>query len=105
MSQKIMLLGSRKPLLRAPLIGGFIEDAQAIDFALPDIKWPKPANVSYSCVLEAIKDGWELMGQPVKDGWFEMDGQNTCFWSWWLVKKFSYSMGMGMSPMEPFRSG
>jgi hypothetical protein len=49
---------------------------------------PSPKDIPlYTCVLEMLADGWELLGAPQKESWENDDGKLCEQWSWWLQRK------------------
>lgn len=49
---------------------------------------PGPRDIpSYTCVLEMLADGWELLGPPRHVTWTNDDGKPGEEWSWWLQRK------------------
>ena len=50
---------------------------------------PAPKAIPrYTCVLEMLADGWELLGPPQREDWPSGDdGQPRVQWSWWLQRK------------------
>lgn len=86
--QKILILATRRGFLRDAVLFTRIEDPEVVDFTLPEKSWTSCYSAKkYQCPLEAMADGWELMGMPVKDGWIGDDGFNSCFFAWWMVKE------------------
>ena len=48
---------------------------------------PSPKNIPhYTCILEMLADGWELLGPPQREDWTTDDGQQHVQWSWWLQR-------------------
>jgi hypothetical protein len=48
---------------------------------------PGPRDIPYyTCILEMLADGWELLGPPQQEGW-EADGKHHVQWGWWLQRK------------------
>jgi hypothetical protein len=49
---------------------------------------PSPKDIPfYTCVLEMLADGWELLGAPQRETWTTDDGAQHEQWSWWLQRK------------------
>lgn len=48
---------------------------------------PAPKDIPfYTCILEMLADGWELLGPPQKERW-TIDENSYEQWSWWLQRK------------------
>lgn len=47
---------------------------------------PSPAIQCYTCLLEMLADGWELLGPPQREEW-SSDGECHVQWGWWLHRK------------------
>ena len=48
---------------------------------------PGPTDIhSYTCVLEMLADGWELLGPPRREMWKSSGAQHEQ-WGWWLQRK------------------
>jgi hypothetical protein len=48
---------------------------------------PSPKDIPlYTCILEMLADGWELLGPPQREEW-ESDGRRHEQWSWWLQRE------------------
>jgi hypothetical protein len=48
---------------------------------------PSPKDIPlYTCVLEMLADGWELLGPPERETW-EADGTQHEQWGWWLQRR------------------
>lgn len=48
---------------------------------------PHPQDIPfYTCLLEMLADGWELLGPPQSEGW-ETDGKHHEQWCWWLQRR------------------
>jgi hypothetical protein len=48
---------------------------------------PSPKDIPlYTCILEMLADGWELLGPPQCETW-EADGTQHEQWGWWLQRK------------------
>lgn len=50
---------------------------------------PSPKDIPhYTCVLEMLADGWELLGPPQKESWTNDETGKSCEqWCWWLQRK------------------
>ena len=49
---------------------------------------PSPKDIpNYTCVLEMLADGWELLGPPQKESWPIGEGTPREQWGWWLQRK------------------
>ena len=47
---------------------------------------PAPLGIPlYTCVLEMLAEGWELLGPPQHEKW-EHDGRHHEAWEWWLQR-------------------
>ena len=50
---------------------------------------PGPKDIPhYTCVLEMLADGWELLGPPQREEWTGDDKQQHVQWGWWLQRKY-----------------
>lgn len=48
---------------------------------------PEPKDIPYyTCVLEMLADGWELLGPPQREEW-EANGTPHTQWGWWLQRR------------------
>lgn len=51
---------------------------------------PSPKDIPlYTCVLEMLADGWELLAPPTREEWPGGDGASHEQWSWWLRRAIS----------------
>ena len=49
---------------------------------------PSPKDIPhYTCILEMLADGWELLGPPQREDWAMESGEPRVEWSWWLQRK------------------
>lgn len=49
---------------------------------------PAPKDIPhYTCVLEMLADGWELLGPPQREDWTMESGEKRVEWSWWLQRQ------------------
>ena len=77
---KILIMDTISPTLRSNIVAWDIEDSGLYVSNEPIGLTPSPnANkYAYDTILEAIAEGWELMGPPVKIG--------KNYYTWWLKK-------------------
>lgn len=48
---------------------------------------PSPKDIPYyTCCLEMVADGWELLGPPQREEWTSDDGLKHEQWHWWLKR-------------------
>lgn len=48
---------------------------------------PEPKDIPfYTCVLEMMADGWELLGPPQREG-SKVDEKHYVQWGWWLQRR------------------
>jgi len=81
--------------VRSEIDGRSFEDATLL------VKRPDPANTGkilisytpgpkgipyYTCILEMLADGWELLGPPQREEW-EVDEVLRTQWGWWLQRR------------------
>ena len=87
--QKILILGTRKPILRGPVEKQNAEDGDLFEYnerTFEEVS-PKPNVKKYRSVSEAVADGWRLLQPPGKtDSYWQDDGTNVGLWAWWLVR-------------------
>ena len=87
--QKILILGTRKPMLRGPIEKQNAEDGDLFEFnerSFEEVS-EKPKLKKYRTVNEAINDGWKLLLPPSKtDSYWQDDGVNVGLWGWWLTR-------------------
>lgn len=85
---------TERPNLRATLDGWSFEDSNLlVKRSLPsDARklfigfTPAPRDIpDYSCILEMLAEGWELLGPPQQQ--FDDDGAPTEEWMWWLQRQ------------------
>jgi len=85
------------PSLRSEIDGWTFEDASLlVKKSRPGDEYagkifigytPAPKNIPrYTCLLEMLADGWELLGAPQREAW-EADGKQHEQWGWWLQRK------------------
>jgi hypothetical protein len=79
--------------LRSEIEGWTFEDADLlVHRAGPSGKLfigytPSPKDIPlYTCILEMLADGWELLAPPQRETW-EADGTQHVQWGWWLTRK------------------
>jgi len=72
------MMDTEEVSLRCPVIGWSSEDPDIYVPNKPIGMTPSPHIRTYETVLEAMADGWELLGPPVDDG--------TAV-TWWLSKR------------------
>ena len=99
--QQVASVSTREATLRSAIDGWTFEDARLLvkraEASAPNKIFigytPSPKGIPlYSCVLEMLADGWELLGPPQREEWPASDmpasdGQPIVLWSWWLQRK------------------
>lgn len=86
MSQKVYVLMTTRPTLRAEVEGWGGEDSALYVPDKPIGMTPGPKFPLYKTVLEALADGWKLLAPPVLVP-PEPRGITVYTWDWWLVKE------------------
>ena len=97
---QVASVSTRASTLRSEIDGWTFEDASLYVHKFADHPkrvfigyTPSPKGIPlYSCVLEMLADGWELLGPPQREEWPASDmpasdGQPIVLWSWWLQRK------------------
>lgn len=79
--QKILLLMTTHSDLRSEVQGWNCEDSSLYVKDKPIGMTPSPTSFFYKSVLEAMADGWRLMGPPVRSLINEVE-----VYDWWLEK-------------------
>jgi hypothetical protein len=93
---QIASVSTRDATVRSEIDGWSFEDASLLVKRSHDSNpgkifigyTPSPKDIPlYTCVLEMLADGWELLGPPQKESWANDEGKPCEQWSWWLQRK------------------
>jgi hypothetical protein len=82
--QKVLLIYTEIDGLRSAIIGyDSVEDPRLSNREKPI----RPAKTdSYGCVLEAMNDGWRLLGPPQYNGICNPEDADLQNYTWWLYQ-------------------
>lgn len=95
---QIASVSTRDAKVRSEIDGWTFEDAQLLVKRVHSSNpgkifigyTPSPKDIPlYTCVLEMLADGWELLGPPQREDWTGDDQLPVQHvqWCWWLQRK------------------
>lgn len=79
MTKQVLILSTRGGDLRSCVDGWTCEDATLYVPGKPIGFTPSPRCEGYDTALEALADGWDLLGPPR----LEENG----LWEWWMIRR------------------
>jgi hypothetical protein len=87
MSQKVLIMNTDVPSLRDEVWGWGSEDSSLFNPRKP-IGFTLGYSIpSYKTVLEALADGWKLLGPPQLENIRPAYKEAEESWAWWLIKE------------------
>jgi len=79
---KVLVVSTSSPVMRAEIWGWSIEDSDLYVRGKRIGNTPSPCCHLPNTILEALADGWKLLGPPYLD----LDPE-VIDWTWWLTKE------------------
>jgi len=75
---KVLICDTKQSCLRSEIVGWTQEDSNLFVKGKPIGYTPSPKYDHPKTILEALANGWKLLGAPVKE--------TPNYWTWWLQK-------------------
>jgi len=80
---KVLVVSTSSPSMRAGIWGWDEENSDLYVRNKPIGFSPSGSSYSPNTILEALADGWKLLGPPQ----VEKAAKHVEFWTWWLTKE------------------